>query len=74
MTQPITTECYRNHDELDYLTKCEHSDHELEHCFLSSCSGFIVNWETWEAPANFICDTCRDCGYFFDANGELVQP
>jgi len=74
MTQPITRDCYRNEDKHGYLTECEHQEHALQHCFISGCAGFIVNWETWEAPSNFICEICQDCGYHYDENGELVQP
>ena len=74
MSQPITAECYRNRDAQDYLAECEHSEHELQHCFISSCPGFIVNWDTWESSSTFICETCQDSGYSIDANGELIQP
>ena len=74
MTQKITGDCFRNEDEDGYLAECEHQEHALEHCFIAGCGGFIVNWETWEAPDNFICEICQDCGYHYDESGELVQP
>ena len=78
MSQPITAECYRNRDAQDYLAECEHPEHELQHCFISGCAGFIVDWESWQSnptsTSAFICGTCQDSGYSIDANGELIQP
>ncbi len=74
MTVPITAECFRNRDEQDYLAECEHQEHELQHCFISGCSGFIVNWQTWDASPNYICEMCHDSGYGWGPDGVLVQP
>jgi hypothetical protein len=74
MNKPITAECYRNHDAQDYLAVCEHPEHELRHCFISGCMGFIVAWETWQPGPNPICARCQDSGYSIGANGELIQP
>ena len=76
MTQPITWKCYQKHDEpgSGYLIECEHPEHSLEYCWIAGCGGFIVNRETWNPAADFICEMCQDCGYHYDENGELVQP
>ena len=71
MTQPITWECSQKQDEQG---ECDHVEHRLEQCSIESCMGFIVNWETWNPPEDFICAICHDCGYHYDENGELVQP
>ena len=74
MTQPITWECYQQQDERGDTIECDHPEHRLEHCWIAGCGGFIVNWETWNPTPDFICEICQDCGYHYDASGELVQP